>query len=872
MQLPKAYNPSNYEDEIYKKWEESGYFNPDNLPCDEEAEKFVISMPPPNATGVLHVGHILGLAVQDTLIRYHRMKGNRALWVPGVDHAAIATQNVVEKQLKKEGTSRHELGREKLVERTNKYALDSKATIENQTRKMGSSCDWSREEYTMSDQLNKAVGLQFESMYKDGLIYRGDRIVNWCPRCQSTLSDDEVEYVEQKTKLYTFKYTQNFPMTIATTRPESKLGDTAVAVHPDDEKYKQYMGQEFEIDFIGIPLKLKIIADKEVDPKFGTGAVGVTPAHSPIDWKMAEENDLRIIKVVGQDGKILNGFGDFSGLKVSEARVRVVEKLKQTGLLEKEEETDNNLSICYRCNAPIEPLPSLQWFVAVDKEFKIKNQDLINKFGKDKTTLKEISRWAVESGEIKIIPERFEKVYFHWMNNLRDWCISRQIWFGHRIPAWYKITENTKSQKIQNHNNTKIRVQVESPGSGWEQDPDTLDTWFSSALWTWSTLLDKNYQQYDDFEKWFTDSPDFKKFHPTNVMETMHDILFFWVARMIIMTYYTLGEKPFETVYLHGMVCDKYGKKMSKSNPETCIEPIEISQKYGTDALRLSLIVGNSAGNKLSLSEQKIAGFRNFANKLWNIGRFIQFKAEGGIDQCHPDEQDTEGDPEYSGTCRLQAEPKTLADKWIASRMNNLIKEVTEHLENFQFSLAGERLYNFTWHELADWYVEIAKIQNNQNTQSLITNYYLLLLKLLHPFTPFVTEKIWEYFQPKADPPLAEGPDKMLMIEKWPLCDRSQINQQAEQDFGFIQELITSIRSWRKSTQDKEPPAQGGSASGGKEILKIQIGAGLSDGKLVEEQRQIIEKLARVELEVVERLSEDKDFEVGNVAVKVVSE
>jgi len=825
--LPKAYTPQDYEDQIYQEWEASGFFNPDNLPVDETAEKFVISMPPPNATGILHVGHVLGLTIQDTMIRYNRMRGKKTLWLPGVDHAAIATQNVVEKQLKKEGTSRHELGREKMVERTNEYALNSKKTIENQTRKMGSSCDWKREEYTMSDQLNKAVNLQFKSMYDNGLIYRGDRIVNWCPRCQSTLSDDEVEHQEQKAKFYTFKYAKDFPISIATTRPETKLGDTAIAVNPDDKRYSQYIGQEFQVDFIGIQLNIKIIADWEVDPEFGTGALGVTPAHSAVDWKMAEENDLKIIKVIGQDGKILEGFGDFSGLKVNKAREEIIEKIKKSGLLEKEEEVDNNLSTCYRCNTAIEPLPSLQWFVAVDKEFKIKNQTLINKFGKDTTTIKDIAKWAVESGEIKIIPERFEKIYFHWMNNLRDWCISRQIWFGHRIPAWYK--------------NGEIKVQVVSPGKDWVQDEDTLDTWFSSALWTWSTLLDKNYEKYDSFDEWFQNSPDFQNFHPTSVMETMHDILFFWVARMIIMTLYSVGDIPFRTVYLHGMVCDKDGKKMSKSKPETCIEPLGISKKYGTDALRLSLLFGNTAGNSLKLAEQKIAGFRNFSNKLWNIGRFIQFQ------------ELSESSLRDSGaeTTNLQSyKPITLADKWINSRLNNLIKEVTNHLENYQFSLASEALYNFSWKELADWYIEIVKIQNNQNTHSLLITHYSLLLKLLHPFIPFVTEKIWEYF----------GSDKLLMIEQWPEFDESKIDQQAEQDFVFIQELISQIRSWRKENS-KEP----------KDVLKVQIGTGKSDGKLVAEQKEIIEKLARVKMEVVERLSGEKDLEIGNVAVKFLN-
>jgi valyl-tRNA synthetase len=900
MELPKAYIPKEYEDKIYEKWEASGYFNPDNLKTDKNAPSFVISMPPPNATGILHVGHTLGIAIQDIMTRYHRMKGDRTLMLPGTDHAAIATQNVVEKLLKKEGSSRHKLGREKFLQRTNKYVKENKHIINNQTRKMGASADWSREAYTMSDKLNKVVAMQFKKMYDEGLIYRGDRIVNWCPRCHSTLADDEVEYRQQKGKFWTFKYARDFPILIATTRPETKLGDTAVAVNPNDKRYKKYIGQEFKIDFVGVPLKIKIIGDKEVDPAFGTGAVGVTPAHSMVDWQMAEQNSLKIKKVIGQDGKILGGFGKYSGLNVKEAREKIVDSLKKDGLIEKEEEIENNISLCYRCGTEIEPLPSLQWFIAVDKKFKIKNPNLIKNFGKDKTSLKEISLWAVKSGKIKIIPDYFDKTYFHWMKNLRDWCISRQIWFGHRIPVWYKTGIGSSMEAVSFKSEVlfkklgltdekafeKFTIELENKGSfkdkniqwgpvqngviplyigyvnllkqkemitdewleqnrlrkpsrqaqmhigenppeeiGWYQDPDTLDTWFSSALWTWSTLLNrKNYKQYKTLEQWTKNSPDLEKFHPTSVMETMHDILFFWVARMIMMTLYTLGEVPFRVVYLHGMIADKYGRKMSKSYPETIIEPVAVAEKYGTDALRLSMLVDNSAGNKLNLSEQKIAGYRNFANKLWNIGRFIQLSKVRGQ--------------------KSEVKPMTLADRWIESRMNNLIKEITKDLEKFRFGLAAEKLYTFSWHELADWYVEIAKIQNDQNTYSILNSVYLRLLKLLHPFTPFVTEKIWEYFDSHT----------LLMTEKWPDVNDKKIDMQAEQNFALIQQLITALRAWRK--ENKIQP---------KEVIKIKI-AGAD--KLVVQQKEIISKLAKVELESVKKLV-DKDFEVGNLRIKL---
>ncbi len=821
MDLPKSYIPKEYEDDIYQKWESSGFFNPDNLPG-ERKESFSITMPPPNATGVLHVGHTLGITIQDIMVRYHRMKGDKTLLLPGTDHAAIATQNVVEKLLRKEGSSRYKLGREKFLQRVKEYVEKNKNTINNQTRKMGASCDWSRQAYTLSDKLSRVVAMQFKQMYDDGLIYRGDRIVNWCPRCASTLADDEVEHKEQQAQLWTFKYSRDFPIPIATTRPETKLGDTAVAVNPADKRYQQYIGREFKLDFVGVPLTIKIIADPEVDMEFGTGAVGVTPAHSMVDWQMAEKNNLTVKKVIGQDDKILDGFGEYSGLKVKAARQAVVDKLKAQSLLIKEETITNNLSVCYRCGTEIEPLPSLQWFVAVDKEFEIKNPELVKQYGKNKTTLKDISTWAVKSGRIKIIPDHFSKTYFHWMDNLKDWCISRQIWFGHRIPAWYKFSDKQTKPEI--------FVGLNKPaGDSWRQDEDTLDTWFSSALWTWSTLLTKdNYQNYNNLKDWIKYSPDLHVFHPTSVMETMHDILFFWVARMIMMTLYSLGEVPFRTVYIHGMVMDKHGKKMSKSRPETIIEPIQVSEKYGTDALRLSMVVGNSAGNKLSLSEQKIASFRNFANKLWNIGRFINFQAE-------------QNNFEKAGKFKVQ----TLADRWIISRLNNVVKEITEDLERFRFGLAGEKLYDFTWHELADWYVEIAKIQHNQNTYNLLVAIYKTLLKLLHPFTPFVTEKIWEYF----------GDGGLLIVQPWPTADESKIDLSAEQDFTLVQKLITAIRARRKDKKI-EP----------KEIINIQI-AGAED--LLKPQEEVISKLSRVAITFKRQLA-DYDFVVENLQIKFV--
>jgi valyl-tRNA synthetase len=843
MEIPKAYTPKEYEDDIYKKWEASGFFNPDNLKTENDAPSFVISMPPPNATGVLHVGHTLGITVQDIMTRYHRMKGDKTLMLPGTDHAAIATQNVVEKMLRKEGSSRHKLGREKFLERTKAYVEENKSTINNQTRKMGASCDWSREAYTLSDKLTKVVGMQFKKMYNDGLIYRGDRIVNWCPRCYSTLADDEVEHKQQKAKLYTFKYSNAFPFSIATTRPETKLGDTAVAVNPGDKRYRRYIGKTYEVDFVGVKLSLKIIGEDEVDPEFGTGAVGVTPAHSHVDALMGQKNDLEVKKVIGQDGKIVEGLSEYSGLKVKEAREKVVENLKTAGILEKEEDIENNLSICYRCSAEVEPLPSLQWFVAVDKKFKLVNPVLIKKFGKDEASLKEISSFAMKSGEIKIVPDHFSKTYFHWIDNLRDWCISRQIWFGHRIPAWYCLMcEDAKGgvksvpvdgkNIVINKKNSEPIISMDRPKECPKckcseegklvQDPDTLDTWFSSALWTWSTLLERDgYEKFETLEDWARASKDLELYHPTQVMETMHDILFFWVARMIMMTMYSLNEVPFKNIYIHGMVMDKNGKKMSKSHPETIIEPIEVSEKYGTDALRLSMIVGNGAGNSIRLSDQKIASFRNFANKLWNIGRFIQMN-------------------ETDFNINESIEPETLADKWIVGKLNNLIKEVADDIDKYRFGMAGEKLYDFTWHELADWYVEVAKVQEDFK---ILIYVYKNLLKMLHPFTPFVTEKIWEYV----------GSGELLIVEKWPGANDKMIDSQSEQDFELVKELVTAIRSWRKENK-KEP----------KEVLKIQMA---TTDKMIGAQAEVINRLVKVRMEVVDKLV-SHDLEVGSLRIK----
>ncbi|MEI6529276.1 MAG: valine--tRNA ligase [Candidatus Falkowbacteria bacterium] len=741
-ELDKAYNPGENEDKIYKKWEESGYFNPDNLVLDPDAKSYTIVLPPPNITDKLHMGHAATVAIEDLLIRYHRLLGERALWIPGTDHAAIATQNVVEKRLLKEkGKTRQDLGKEKFLEEVWAFLKITQSTILHQVKKMGASLDWSRLSFTLDDERQLAVRTMFSEMYKEGVIYRGDRIVNWCPRCHSTLADDEVEYKEQLAKIYTFKYDKNFPLSISTTRPETKLGDTAVAVNPKDERYKKYIGQEFKVVFCGQALNIKIIADRNVESDFGTGALGVTPAHSMVDWQMAQANNLPLIKVINEEGQIHPGFGKFSGLSALAAREAIVNELRERGLLEKEEDLTNNLSICYRCGTAIEPLSSKQWFISVDKKI----ERLGNK------SLKEKSIEAAQSEEIKFIPERFNKRYLDWMNNLHDWCISRQIWFGHQIPVWYKGED--------------IYTGLEAPsGEGWIQDQDTLDTWFSSGMWTFSTLGWPT--NYNDAKK----SGDLAKFHPTQVLETGYELITLWISRMIMMSFFALDEIPFSKVYLHGMILDKDGKKMSKSKGNG-IDPLDIIEKYGTDATRLALLMGTTPGNDSRFSEDKVEAKRNFINKLWNISRFI-------LTSC--DEKF------YAAASEKAPQEKSIADTWILGEMSKLIKNTTERFNSFEFSLAAEELNDFTWNKLADWYLEIAKVEKDKE-EILI---YLLknLLILWHPFIPFVTEAIWESFN-----------DNVLMVAKWPGAEEKEVF--LNNDINLIQDIIVAIRNARSENK-----------------------------------------------------------------------
>jgi valyl-tRNA synthetase len=728
--LLKPYNPSETEDRIYKTWEESGLFNPDICvkkgATAKDAKAFSMVLPPPNVTGMLHMGHSAMIAIEDILTRYHRMKGYKTLWLPGTDHAAIATQSKVADIIyKEEKKTRHDLGREEFLRRVEDYAQKSHDTIVHQIKKLGASVDWSREAYTLDEKRNLAVRTAFKKMYDDGLIYRGYRVINWDPKGQTTVSDDEVEYKETKGILYTFRYSSDFPVPIATTRPETKLGDTAVAVHPDDARYREYIGKEYDVDFIGVKLHIKVIADDAVDPSFGTGAVGVTPAHSMIDFEIGKRHNLPLIQVINEYGKLMIEEPELSGKKVLEARKIIVERLKSRNLITEEKEITQRISTAQRSGGIIEPLPKLQWFIDVNKKFTLKKSRIKGISNGDQVTLKEIMRKVVENGQITIIPDYLSKTYFHWIDNLGDWCVSRQIWYGHRIPVWY----NPQGE---------IYCGIEPPthnwqGEGWTQDPDTLDTWFSSGLWTFSTL------------GWPENTRDLEIYHPTTVLETGYDILFFWVARMILMTGYLLGDIPFHTVYLHGLVRDKSGRKMSKSLGNI-IDPLDMIKKYGADATRMSLIIGSTPGTDINLAEDKIKGYKHFANKIWNATRFVLSNTEG---------------------VTLEEKPSiSPRDREILGELNNIVREVTEDIEGYRLYLAGEKLYHYFWHTFADIIIEESKkriVEGGDEARSckwMLLRVLTTMVRMLHPFMPFVTEEIWSM--------IPGNHNRLLIIESWP--------------------------------------------------------------------------------------------------------
>ena len=820
----KPYNAAATEPEIYKKWEESGYFNPDNLPASAQgsgaAKPYTIIMPPPNVTGVLHMGHALMLTIEDILIRYKRMRGFKTLWLPGTDHAAIATQSKVEKDLAKEGTTRSKLGREEFLKRVETFAAESRDTIVKQIRVMGASCDWSREAYTLDEKRNRAVNTMFKMMYDDGLIYRGSRIINWDPKGQTTISDDEIVYIEEKTKFYYFQYG---PFVIGTARPETKFGDKYVVVHPNDKRYAKWKhGDTLEVEWINGPITTTVIKDEAIDMEFGTGVMTITPWHSQADFEIAERHGLDKEQIIDEIGKLLPIAREFAGMKIAEARPKIVEKLKEKGLLVKEEEYTHNIATAERTSGIIEPQIKLQWFVNVNKPVAARG-------GK---TLKELMREPLAHGDIKILPEHFDKTYFHWIDNLRDWCISRQIWFGHRVPVWYRGTDKkmgfagdivsqvfdaktltyrsrdhgfkkgdivafedstkgtifgygtiTEAKKVrlkdvdlkdQRHWKTyetqedlmaalkrhhpekefddespiwlytyafsasspvqeEISVGEAPAGDGWRQDEDTLDTWFSSGLWTFSTL------------GWPEKTPDLKLYHPTDVLETGYEILFFWVARMILMSQYALGEVPFHTVYLHGTVRDQKGRKMSKSLGNG-IDPIEVAKEFGADAGRMALIVGNTPGMDTKIWNDKIKAYKLFANKLWNISRFV-------LEQ--------QGDHKKN-----EAVVFTNDDLELLRELDERVKYVTEDLENHRLYLAAEKLYQYIWHNFADTTLEDSKrVFEKGSPEDILSRKKTLLiiletsLKLLHPFMPFLTEEIWSELPGNTD---------LLMVAPWP--------------------------------------------------------------------------------------------------------
>jgi valyl-tRNA synthetase len=733
--MEPRYDINEVEARIEKKWEDSGLFNPDicikNGVTSPDAEPFSIVLPPPNVTGTLHMGHAAMLAIEDIMVRYARMQGKRTLWIPGADHAAIATQSKVEKDiLKKEGKNRHDLGREEFLKRVNAFAQESHNTIVHQTKRMGASLDWSREAYTLDKQREVAVRTAFKKMFDLGLIYCGNRVVNWDPKGQTTISDDEIVYEERKAKLVTFRYDKNFPIAISTTRVETKFGDTAVAVHPNDPRYKEFVDKEYDADFCGTKIHVKIIADEAVEKDFGTGALGVTPAHSMIDWEMAQRHDLPLKQIIDERGKMTIENELVFGKKATEAREIITEELRKRGLIEKEEEISQNVATAERTGGIIEPLPKLQWFIEVNRKFKVENGRLK---GQEKT-LKELMKSAVADGDVKILPERFERIYFNWIDNLRDWCISRQIWFGHQIPVWTKGEE--------------IYVGVEAPqGDGWIQDPDTLDTWFSSGLWPFSTL---GWPQFAEKATKGIPGPenDLANYFPNSVLETGYDIIFFWVARMILMSTCLMGEVPFRKVYLHGLVRDDKGRKMSKSLGNI-IDPLTMADKYGADATRLSLVIGAAPGNDVKLSEDRVRGYRNFSTKIWNIARFIEMN-KVVIPSVVPVQTGIQVSSE--------AHKKYVAD------LETLKKEISTHLDNFEFHLAADKLYHYVWHELADVIIETEKEKLRNGTDKEKAASYAVLeelllgsLKMLHPFMPFITEEIYHIFRP----------GKMLMVEKW---------------------------------------------------------------------------------------------------------
>jgi len=721
--MEKNFDPIATEELAYRMWDEGGYFAPEIHP---NGVPYSIVLPPPNVTGTLHMGHALMLVIEDILIRYHRMRGRKTLWLPGTDHAAIATQAKVEALLwKEEGKTKLDLGRDEFMKRVHAFARSSHDSIVSQMRKMGASVDWKREAYTLDEARNLAVRTAFKTMYDAGLIYRGARIVNWDPKLQTTVSDDEVEWKEEAAPLYYLKYG---PFTITTARPETKFGDKYVVMHPDDPRYMSYShGQQLTVDWINGEVTATVIKDEHIDMEFGTGVMTITPWHDRTDFEIAERHALTYEQIIDFKGLLLPIAGEFAGHHIKKARPLIIEKIKQKGLLVRvQEDYVHRIALNSRGGGVIEPQIKEQWFVAVNKEFPMPHSALNGVQKGQMVTLKWLMRHVVESGDVSITPDHFTKIYYHWIDNLRDWCISRQIWFGHRIPVWYK--------------DGTTYCGVDAPeGEGWTQDIDTLDTWFSSGLWTFSTL------------GWPNNTRDLQTFHPTDVLETGYDILFFWVARMILMTTYLRGEVPFKRVLLHGLVRDANKQKMSKSKGNI-IDPLDLSTKYGTDALRFGLIFSTAAGSDIPLSEDKIRGMKFFTNKLWNIARFIDLQRAAQALEFH----------EPLSFSELETVVKSEKDKQMIQSLRTLVKQTDENIEAFRLHDAAQSLYQFVWHEFADIYLEDVKGRINRDTFTLLSGSYMILLRLLHPFMPFVTETIWGHLVPS-------GKKQPLIIASWPI-------------------------------------------------------------------------------------------------------
>lgn len=736
-ELAKAYEPKEVEDRIYDFWMKGKYFHAE---VDPKKKPYTIVIPPPNITGQLHLGHAMDETLQDTLIRWRRMQGYSALWLPGTDHASIATEAKIVEAMRKEGITKEEIGREKFLERAWAWKDQYGGRIVEQLKKLGSSCDWDRLRFTMDEGCNKAVNHVFKKLYDKGLIYRGERIINWCPHCKTSISDAEVVFEEKEGSFWHLRYPLSDGsgyIELATTRPETMLGDTAVAVHPDDERYKALVGKTVILPLVN--KEIPIIADSYVEQDFGTGVVKITPAHDPNDFEVGLRHNLPVINVMDDGGVINENGGKYAGMPALEARKQIVKDLDEAGFLIKIEPIKHNVGTCYRCGTVVEPRVSTQWFVKMEP-------------------LAKPAIDAVKDGDIRFIPERMDKVYYNWMENIKDWCISRQLWWGHQIPAWYcECGETIVSETVPT-------VCPKCGGIHLTRDPDTLDTWFSSALWPFSTL------------GWPDNTEELKYFYPTNTLVTGYDIIFFWVARMIFSGLEHMGEVPFNTVFFHGLIRDAQGRKMSKSLGNG-VDPLDVISVYGADALRFTLVTGNSPGNDLRFSEEKVSASRNFANKIWNAARFILMNIEGKDIDC--------------------ALPKKLytSDKWILNRFNNVTAAVTENLEKFELGMAVSKLYDFIWDDFCDWYIELAKIRmNGADEESADSARRVLVwtmsntLKLLHPFMPYITEEIWQTLPHDGE---------ALIVAKWPEYDEALSFPQEAKNLENVMALIRAIRTRR---------------------------------------------------------------------------